>query len=611
MSKKELLFLVGKGVVCLGFSPLLSIFLGKEFMVSLYSCILIFFIVMYFMLWNTRYPKSVTESPFFKNKKVMFIVPHPDDELNVAGGVIQNYIDNCSEVFIVFTTNFDTYGKCEAEKRYKEIRKLYKYLGVDREHLFYMGFGATHVRKKEGVLSYNSDNICKSISGHDMTYGIFDSNTVPQIIYGKEVNYDYWAFAGVLRDIILQIKPDDIYCVDYDIHLDHRIASIAFEDVMESIIRESRLYVPNIFKGFAYATSWSTYKDFYNEQYRIDGVKYCNNSSSYINHFNWEERVRLPYLNANQLGVTLRSCNLYKLYSFYKSQNALTHANQTINADQVFWKLPTENCLYGAKVEVSSGREEGLFSIKQLFIDDFNDKEPKVLAGGVTFEKQDKKKFIHFILDAEIEFRSLKIILDENYKFIKNIKVKDSQKGVELFYSSINNNSEFVNIEFGQVISTSDLIICFELYMEIELTVRRVIAANISRPIVLKISSLNKEYMYCDMEGVGQYCIVDEYGIVREINSFITVSVKDHKGKTLPYEIINQHIIKLPSIKGKIYLSIKGLDIYSGLSDSIVICRINLVSRYIISKLVLFEKFIDAILTRIRSIIYDKNHPEY
>ena len=37
----------------------------------------------------------------------MILVPHEDDEINLAGGVIEEYLKHGSEVYVVFSTNGD------------------------------------------------------------------------------------------------------------------------------------------------------------------------------------------------------------------------------------------------------------------------------------------------------------------------------------------------------------------------------------------------------------------------------------------------------------------------------------------------------------------------
>lgn len=40
-------------------------------------------------------------------QKVLVIVPHEDDEINVAGSLMYHYVQSGAEVFCAFTTNGD------------------------------------------------------------------------------------------------------------------------------------------------------------------------------------------------------------------------------------------------------------------------------------------------------------------------------------------------------------------------------------------------------------------------------------------------------------------------------------------------------------------------
>ena len=51
-----------------------------------------------------------------KGQKVLVIVPHEDDEINVAGSVMYSYVQKGADVYCVFTTNGDY--SFTAEKEY-------------------------------------------------------------------------------------------------------------------------------------------------------------------------------------------------------------------------------------------------------------------------------------------------------------------------------------------------------------------------------------------------------------------------------------------------------------------------------------------------------------
>lgn len=51
------------------------------------------------------------ESSFFREKKVLLIVPHMDDEINVAGSMIHNLAGMKCDIMVLYTTDGDDFGQ--------------------------------------------------------------------------------------------------------------------------------------------------------------------------------------------------------------------------------------------------------------------------------------------------------------------------------------------------------------------------------------------------------------------------------------------------------------------------------------------------------------------
>jgi probable selenium-dependent hydroxylase accessory protein YqeC len=65
-------------------------------------------------------------------KKVMLQVPHQDDDFNVLGGVIEEYVKYGSEATVVFSTNGDYNGL--AETRFREAQNALGHIGIPKDH---------------------------------------------------------------------------------------------------------------------------------------------------------------------------------------------------------------------------------------------------------------------------------------------------------------------------------------------------------------------------------------------------------------------------------------------------------------------------------------------
>jgi len=81
-----------------------------------------------------------------KNKKVVVIAPHPDDEVIGCGGSIAKHIKNDNKVFIIYLTT----NSVNPEEREYEAKKAGKILGITEQYF---------MRKRERFLSYAEDTL--------------------------------------------------------------------------------------------------------------------------------------------------------------------------------------------------------------------------------------------------------------------------------------------------------------------------------------------------------------------------------------------------------------------------------------------------------------------
>lgn len=355
---------------------------------------------LYFGIWHCRFKESNVTGVMEEKQKLLIVVPHPDDELNVASVLIRNVLLKQGTVHIIYTTNFDVYGKEDAKNRLKEIKKLCKKLSIPSENIYFMGYQASSHHKGQYANS------------RQYTYAIGKEKTCAASLYGKEVLQTFDNLEMILYDMVLKIQPDIICGIDYDSHVDHRIASVSLENVINKLSKENPSYMPLVLKGFSYATAWMSKPDFYKNKHYLNSSILSDNHSSFTGQYDWEDRVRLPYVNGADLGHTLRSSYLYKLYTAYMSQNPLGHMNQIINGDQVFWKLNNDNVLIFSDVAVSSGKVIDFSSILTSWNDDLRSEKIKAYPGFWQPDAAEKGKshFITFHLSRDSMIEKISII---------------------------------------------------------------------------------------------------------------------------------------------------------------------------------------------------------
>lgn len=286
-------------------------------------------------------------SPFFRDKHIMVIVPHQDDEVNLTGGLLEQYIQGGSQVTLVFTTNGDYYGLAQA--RYEEAMEVAASVGIDAEDVYFLGYGDQwQPQDQKGATihhiynSIDADAVWTSAHGSTRTYG-----TAVKACY---VDQDYTRnnFIHALTGLIESKKPNVIYCVDHDSHIDHKALDLFFEEAMGRILRENEDYHPVVYKGFCYGTAWFADGDFCDSlnlasTKQPDSGTWSRTGACY----RWEERVRLPVSSRN-ISPMLSNTGVYQAMSMHRTQFAFYHATNVLNGDKVFWERRTDSLLYRA-----------------------------------------------------------------------------------------------------------------------------------------------------------------------------------------------------------------------------------------------------------------------
>ena len=285
---------------------------------------------------------------FFSNKKVLLFVPHQDDDLNVFCGVLDEYLRYGSDLTIAFMTNGDCYGL--GEVRIQEALALYDYLGVPEDHVIFLGYGDSLHTEQYHIYNAPPDELIISHVGKSETYGIETHSP-----FREERAYTYENLYADIKDMILSVRPDVIFCVDYDSHMDHKACSMLFEKALGDILRTESAYSPEVYKGFAYSTSWNAEHDFFSVNIKATHDIYHNSMIVQTPPiYPWKERVRFP-VRAGTLSRSLQASAQYGELQFYRSQGEETHGAAIINGDRVFWKRSTHSVCRDATLSASSG----------------------------------------------------------------------------------------------------------------------------------------------------------------------------------------------------------------------------------------------------------------
>ena len=286
----------------------------------------------------------------FKNKKVMVIVPHEDDDLLISGQVLPSMYKNGADVRVVFATNGDK--RVSAYTRQSEACNALEKLGIPREKVIFLGY-------PDGTQLYVGKKAFSFSSGWDHTYAGKGFKDYHFDRFGTHAKYTAENMVDDIESVVLEYRPDYILAIDFDTHTDHRGVSISFEKAMERILKKESGYTPKVLKCFGYSLAWKSKPDFYalNIKSTVMQDREKNNDPSYetdVPQYRWNNRVRLP-IDKKSLSHSILRCSEYKALSEHLSQYAYCYSERIINGDSVYWNRRTDSLTYNADISVSSG----------------------------------------------------------------------------------------------------------------------------------------------------------------------------------------------------------------------------------------------------------------
>lgn len=286
----------------------------------------------------------------FKNKKVMVIVPHEDDDLLISGQVLPPMYKNGADVRVVFATNGDK--RVSAYTRQSEACNALEKLGIPREKVIFLGY-------PDGTQLYVGKKLILSLPDGDHTYAGKGFKDYHFDRFGTHAKYTAENMVDDIESVVLEYRPDYILAIDFDTHTDHRGVSISFEKAMERILKKESGYTPKVLKSFGYSLAWKSKPDFYalNIKSTVMQDREKNNDPSYetdVPQYRWNNRIRLP-IDKKSLSHSILRCSEYKALSQHLSQYAYCYSERIINGDSVYWNRRTDSLTYNADISVSSG----------------------------------------------------------------------------------------------------------------------------------------------------------------------------------------------------------------------------------------------------------------
>lgn len=395
-------------------------------------------------------------------EKVLVIAPHPDDEINLAAQLIIELHKLKAEVYVLYTTNGDADFKIGNRRLGEAIRAL-SLIDIPEKNIIFLGYANDW---KEGTHIFESNELVTSKLGKTKTNAL---KTHPEYCYrkyGKHHDFIYSNFKQDFKDVINELLPDLLICVDFDKHPDHRAASLTFEKVMGELLKERAEYRPLVLKKFAYNGVWFGKKDYYNvpfeptlkeDDFFYSGALHELESPAYI----WDERLAFK-VDSRTTTMLLKDNLLYKMAKKHKSTIAWYQMQRVINADMVYWYRPTMNYAIDAKVIVSSGdssylNDFVLFGYSSIL----NEREPFINASNLWQpDVNDSNKSIEIVFKEPRQIRYIKIYEDCNVQnHIKRMNISINKSDFEEYECSNNGTALTLDFEKNTAIKEIQIVI--------------------------------------------------------------------------------------------------------------------------------------------------------
>ena len=306
------------------------------------------------LIWYSVYRGGVYQdvdegkAQVFGGRKVLALVPHQDDEVNILLGVLEQYVKYGSDVYVAYVINGDY--RAPGTQRIAEAEAAMAKCGIPANRLIFLGYGDWLNINGRAIYFCPDDEVLTSQAGFSSTYGTDRHPPFNPNSYTRRHMYED------IRTLLLRYTPDVIFCTDMDSHDDHQAVAMFFEKAMGEVLKARSDYEPEIYRAFAYSTAYWAEADYYAlniaSTQKQNPEAYITDCGSHV--YNWAERLRLP-VRADTLSRSLLSSGGYAVLRHYASQDTMERSESIINGDKVFWQRESGSLSYEAEFYVSSG----------------------------------------------------------------------------------------------------------------------------------------------------------------------------------------------------------------------------------------------------------------
>lgn len=414
---------------------------------------------------------SFTYRQWVGGNTLMVIVPHEDDEMNMAGATIYGAKQEGLRVIIVFITNGDY--EYRSSIRFNDTYRMAREMGIPQEDIIFLGF-PDHVMNDIS----NPSHLYADGFGITYTHGdgiVQDFSTQYE---GEPKSYTYESLIQVIYDVIVANTPHMIIATDYDTHRDHRLCSLAVDKAVSLLVTEQSEYKPKLLKAFAYATGYETIDDYYNNHLisTVVNKKAINSVGNSTGNpiLVWNHRLRIP-VPYDCRDMNLVDNPIFKGMAAHASQEGYKRGSRLINGDQVFWERFVYNLAREAVVTVSSGDgtyiNDGIWFYQEHLNNEIIDASkfmwmPSDSQPTVRFTFSTSKTIAYIVLYTSDVLRNYESESDFNTRSIQEVLIRTEDRSDSFCSDDVEYCDGIIRIIFNQPVHTAWLELKITKYVD-------------------------------------------------------------------------------------------------------------------------------------------------
>lgn len=273
--------------------------------------------------------------------RVMVIVPHQDDEILMAAGIIRRLVKGQRSIDIVMATNGD-YGCSDfsvGRTRLKETVKGLELLGVPLSGLHILGYADTGMPREDSFLTHlyeekDGQKLYPSRCGCH-TYGLLEKPELHMEKQGCHAPYCRDNFLQDLKTVIRDRKPSRIITTSpWDIHGDHSGLYRFVCEALEELKGEG--CEPELYTGLVHSPAGDE-----NWPLRESPLFDCPEGLEEKTSLKWQERIRIPVPEEMRLSEGGDNLKLRALlqYETALEPNAYDFLMSFVKEEEILWKM--------------------------------------------------------------------------------------------------------------------------------------------------------------------------------------------------------------------------------------------------------------------------------